>query len=64
MDQKEERLRRHNKRLIEELQNGYSGCPLPMSDYFYPPRPIIKKDKDALEFVHRKKTALALVEEP
>lgn len=63
MGQKEDRLRRHNKRLLEELRNGYCGCPVPMMDYLYPPRPIIKKDKDALEFIHRKKAALTLVEE-
>jgi len=63
MDQKEARLKAHNKRLLEELNEGYSGCPLPITEYFYPPRPIIKKDKDALEFVHRKKATLGLVEE-
>jgi len=63
MDQKEARLKAHNDRLLEELRNGYCGCPVPVEEYFYPPRPIIKKDKDALEFVHRKKAKLGLAEE-
>jgi len=63
MDQKEARLKAHNKRLLEELRNGYSGCPVSHEHYLYPPRPIIKKDKDALEFVHKKrKSELGLVE--
>lgn len=63
MDKKQEQLKAHNKRLLEELREGYCGCPLPITEYFYPPRPIIKKDKDALEFVHRKKTKLGLVDQ-
>lgn len=45
----------HNERLQEEVRNGYNCTPVSMQHYMYPPRPIIKKDKDALEFIHKKK---------
>lgn len=64
MDDKKSRQQEHNKRLLEELANGYEGNPVAMEYYFFPPRPIIKKDKNALEFIHKKKTKLGLVEKP
>lgn len=61
-ERRREASKRHNDRLKEELANGYNGQPIPIVNYFFPPRPIIKKDENALQFVHRAKPGLRLVE--
>lgn len=53
-EKRREQAKAHNQRLLEEISMGYSGAPVAMQDYFFPPRPIIKKDKNALEFLHKK----------
>lgn len=58
----DERIKAHNKRLLDAIREGYNCVPIPLVNYFYPPRPIIKKDADALDFLLEKKAKLTLVE--
>jgi len=59
--ERQNRIKAHNDRLLKEISEGYNCTPVSMWHYMYPPRPIIKKDKDALVFIH-KKPILELVE--
>lgn len=49
------------KFLIHELKNNpkVTFCDTTLEQTNFPPRPVIKKDKEALEFIHRKKTRLS-----
>lgn len=65
MSYDKERLKQakaHNERLLREVKEGYNCAPVAMFHYFFPPRPIIKKDPKALEFIHKKKADLHLAE--
>jgi len=60
-ERRSEQIKAHNKRLLEAVSQGYNCVPIPLTNYFYPPRPIIKKDENALQFIH-KRPKLSLVE--
>lgn len=48
-DRADELRRERNRSLMSELDAGYNGHPVDMRHYFFPPRPLIKKDPKALE---------------
>jgi len=57
------RIALRNRYLIDELLNNprftFSNATLEMTNF--PPRPMIKKDKNALEFVHQIRPRLEVV---
>ena len=62
-DKERQRIRERNEVLIRGINDPnvtYSTVSLQQSNF--PPRGIIKKDKDALEFIHNPKPGLRLVD--
>ena len=53
MNKDEMRRKRENERVLSRLFSGDSLEVVDVRAIFFPPRPIIKKDKNALEFFKR-----------
>jgi len=51
-----------NKLLVDKLKNNESFCLVSLQDTWWPPRPIIKKDKTTFKAVFRHKSHLTVVE--
>jgi len=53
----DERRKEHNKRVLELVRAGDGLSSFDPMKSWFPPRPIIKKDKDALNFgvIHEKR---------
>jgi len=50
-DIKNERAKR-NKSLLQRIKDGDSGALIPPSATFFPPRPIIQKDDQAIQEIY------------
>jgi hypothetical protein len=56
-------IRRDNEETLRKFRAGESLSMMPPEDTWYPPRPKIKKDPDALQVVHKRhKSPLKLVD--
>ena len=63
MTDKEKEIRRyHNLVVLSDFMQGKSLSVISVEQTNFPPRPTIEKDKNALEFVHRKSNHLRLVD--
>jgi len=57
-----ELIDRDNKRVLCMMRSGMKLGIVPPESTWFPPRPKIKKDPNALEFVHKKKPPLKLAD--
>jgi hypothetical protein len=60
-DIEKKRIKQQNDYVIRGLMTGDPLVAIPTAATFFPPRPIIKKDKDALNFGEKPRARLQVV---
>ena len=53
MTKEEKQRKEQNAYVLFLLKNGMSATTVSPEDTWWPPREIIKKDKEALQFIHK-----------